>query len=207
MYFHTRGDILNWATIADYQLKDFMMVSVEVYEALHQAYLNENWPFQLIFLIVLAIQMAMIPRYRIPTLIVLSLVWIFLAWVYMAQTLGQVIWLGETLAWLCTAQALLILGSSILTKVDESDGTRPSMHLKALVFLIVSVPWEALISGQWSLSQSYGLGVLSSVSASIAITWLTLKSGKTRLILLIIPFALLLFQCFLLYGLYFNSVS
>ncbi|SMF77509.1 hypothetical protein [Pseudobacteriovorax antillogorgiicola] len=198
---------MNWATIADYQLKDFMMVSVEVYEALHQAYLNENWPFQLIFLIVLAIQMAMIPRYRIPTLIVLSLVWIFLAWVYMAQTLGQVIWLGETLAWLCTAQALLILGSSILTKVDESDGTRPSMHLKALVFLIVSVPWEALISGQWSLSQSYGLGVLSSVSASIAITWLTLKSGKTRLILLIIPFALLLFQCFLLYGLYFNSVS
>ncbi len=199
---------MNWKTLFDYRLDDVMMVSPEVYEALHQSYLQQYVLIQWCFWLLLLVQVIWLVRYPTVLQLSLALLWAWLAYQYVYQTLGQVILAGGVLAGIVAIQScihlLLALAGRLRPRLLRSEQKR-SVKLRTGLGIGIVVaglaPWQAIVTGQYSLSLSYGLGVLPTAIVTIGFVHLFCK-GWYRWLAVPLPVLSILAVLILLFGLY-----
>lgn len=195
---------MDWQTLFDYRLNDLMMFSPEVYEALHHSYLQQYALMQWCFWLLLLVQVIWLVQYRMALELSLAFIWAWLAYQYTYQTLGQVILAGGQLAGILAIQSffhlLLALASSLKPRLLRFAQKR-SVKLRIGLVLVGFAPWQAIVTGQSSLSLSYGLGILPTAIVTIGFAQLFYK-GWCRWLAISIPFLSILAILVLLLGLY-----
>ncbi len=199
--------IMDWQTLFDYRLDDLIMFSPEVYEALHHSYLQQYALMQWCFWLLLLVQVIWLVQYRMVLEISLALIWAWLAYQYTYQTLGQVLLAGGQLAGILAIQSFIHL---LLALVSPAGRLKPRLlhieqkrSVKLRIGLVVAglAPWQAIVTGQSSLSVSYGLGILPTAIVTIGFAQL-FYTGWCRWLALSIPVLCILAILVLLFGLY-----
>jgi len=195
---------MDWRTLLDYRLDDLIMFSPEVYEALHQSYLQQYALMQWCFWLLLLVQVIWLVQYRVVLELSLVLIWGWLAYQYIYQTLGQVIFAGGQLAGILAIQTvvhlLLALAGRLKPRLLRFEQKR-SVMLRIGLILAGFAPWQAIITGQSGLSVSYGLGILPTAIVTIGFAQLFYR-GWCRWLAMSLPVLSILAILLLLYGLY-----
>lgn len=180
------------------------MFSPEVYEALHQGYLQQYALIKWCFWLLLLVQALWLVHYRMVLQLSLALVWAWLAYQYTYQTLGQVLVAAGTLAGILAAQALihliLAVASSRQPHLSRFE-RKKSVSLRIGIVLAGFAPWQAIVTGQPSLNLSYGLGLVPTAIVTIGYAHLLYK-GWCRWLAVPIPVLSILAMLILLFGLY-----
>lgn len=195
---------MEWQTLIDYRLSDLIMVSPEVYEALHHSYLQQYGLIQGFFWLLLLVQVVWLVHYPMVLQLSLALPWAWLAYQYTYQTLGQVILAGALLAGIPAMQAFIHLSLSVAGRLKPHllhKGPKRSVKLRIALVLAGIAPWQAIVTGQFSLGISYGLGILPTAIVAIGFVQLFFK-GWFRWLAVPIPILSILAILILLFGLY-----
>lgn len=195
---------MDWKALSDYRLNDLIMFSPEVYEALHQSYLQQYAFIQWCFWLLLLVQMVWLVRYPVVLQCSLALIWAWLAYQYTYQTLGQVILAGTYLAGILFLQIFIHLSLALASRLSPRllhYEQQSSVYLRIGLILAGIAPWQAIFTGKSSLILSYGMGILPTAIVTIGFTQLFFK-GWCRWLSIVIPLFSLLAILVLLVGLY-----
>lgn len=199
---------MDWKTLFDYRLNDLMMFSPEVYEALNHSYLQQYAVMQWCFWLLLLVQVIWLVQYRMILELSLALIWAWLAYQYTYQTLGQVILAGGQLAGILAIQSFIHLSFALasrlkprLLRFEPKRSVKLRIGLGIGLVLAGFAPWQAIVTGQSSLSLSYGLGILPTAIVTIGFAQLFYK-GWCRWLAISIPVLSILAILVLLLGLY-----
>lgn len=180
------------------------MFSPEVYEALHHSYLQQYALIQWCFWLLLLVQVIWLVHYRMALQLSLALVWAWLSYQYTYQTLGQIILAAGTLAGILAIQTFIHLALALTSKLQpclQRFEHKKSVKLRVGLVLVGFVPWQAIVTGQSSLSISYGMGLLPTAIVTIGFAQL-LYNGWCRWLAIPLPVISMLALLILLFGLY-----
>ncbi len=188
----------------DYRLNDLLMLSPEVYEALHQSYLQQYAFMQWCFWLLLLVQVIWLVRYPVVLQLSLALTWAWLAYGYAYQTLSQVILAGPLFAAFLTVQSFIYLVLAVASKLNPSilrSASASSFKFGIAIAVAGIVPWQAIVAGKAALSLSYGMGILPTTLVTIGFAIVHCK-GWGRWLAISIPILSSLAILILLFGLH-----
>ncbi len=169
-----------------YELQQFVMVSAEVWQDLHERYSGSLWPWQLVFLLLNAL--VLLRSKQRLFFVYIAACWLFLGAIYFMQYVSQVHTFAFMMGAMFIAQGIALLVFKVLmTSPVEVD--RPGW-IKACGYLVFGiaayVPYSYLLERSQSSFLLFGWGAEQTALGTLALLIIGLRR-KIEGVLAVIP--------------------
>ena len=180
----------------NYSLTQFLMVSPEVFQDLHQRYWRDFWPWLSVFIVCNSV--VFLKNHQRLTFLYVSTCWLFIALVYFKHYLNEVHTFAYLMMALFIIQAIaIIVLKVILIKPLNQDTNYFSRLIKSaglLMFLVSAVlPFSLFLVNSKGTLLLFGWGAEQTALGTIGLI-LYFNTNKTQVLLTIIPLSWLAFS-------------
>lgn len=169
-----------------YELQQFVMVSAEVWQDLHERYSGSLWPWQLVFLLLNALVLLR-SRQRL-FFVYIAACWLFLGVHYFMQYVSQVHTFAFLMGATFIAQGIALLVFKVLmTSPVEIDIPGWIKGCGYLVFGIAAyVPYSYLLEHSQSSFLLFGWGAEQTAAGTLALVVISMRR-KAEGVLMVLP--------------------
>jgi len=173
-----------------YQLTQFVMISPEVFQDLHQRYWQGMWPWLSIFIV--GNSVVFLKRHQRFTFFYLSVCWLFIALIYFKNYLNEIHTFAYIMMALFIVQAIAMTVSKVIDHTPFTSQQRgmipPSIkRIGLLVFLISAVlPFSLFLENSTGTLLLFGWGADQTAFGTIGLI-VYFCDKKRQLTLTIIP--------------------
>ena len=183
------------AEFFNYSFAQFVMVSPEVFQDLHQRYWRDFWPWLSLFIVCNGV--IFLKNHQRLIFAYVSTCWLFIALVYFDQYLSEIHTFTTLMVALFIIQAIaMTIFKVILQKPlnEQTDNlTKGIRSLGLLIFLVSAViPFSLFLENSKGTLLLFGWGAEQTALGTIGLI-LYLSSNKTQILLTIIPVIWLIF--------------
>ena len=184
------------AEFFNYNLTQFLMVSPEVFQDLHQRYWNDFWPWLSVFIVGNGV--VFLKNCQRLIFVYVSACWLFIALVYFKHYLNEIHTYAYLMMALFIAQAIaMIIFNVILFKpsnVHSNHLPRLIKHTGLLVFIVSAVlPFSLFLENSKGTLLLFGWGAEQTALGTIGLIFY-FSTNKTQILLTIIPLLWLVFS-------------
>ena len=179
-----------------YSLSQFIMVSPEVFQDLHQRYWHALWPW--LSILVLCNGLIFLKKYRHLIFVYTSLCWLLIAFVYFNHYFREVHTLAWVMAGLFVLQSVLLFVLKVLYLKPFADNKYFFNWLGLIIYCAAAfVPFSLLLENSKGTVLLFGWGVEQTAAGTIGLI-VYCYNKKRDLLLAIIPLFWLGFYMFFL---------
>ena len=180
----------------NYSLTQFLMVSPEVFQDLHQRYWSDFWPWLSVFIVCNAV--VFLKNQQRLIFLYVSVCWLFIALVYFNHYLNEIHTYASLMMALFIVQAIaMIVFKVILLKPHNEHSNHLPRLIKAaglLVFIVSAVlPFSLFLENTKGVLLLFGWGAEQTALGTIGLI-LYFSTHKTQVLLTIIPLLWLVFS-------------
>lgn len=180
----------------NYSLTQFLMVSPDVFQDLHQRYWHDFWPWLSVFIVCNSV--VFFKNHQRLIFLYVSTCWLFIALVYFKHYLNEVHTFAYLMMALFIIQAIaMIVLNVILLKPLNEQSNQLSRFMKTvglLMFLVSAVlPFSLFLENSKGTLLLFGWGAEQTALGTIGLI-LYFSSNKTQVLLTIIPLLWLVFS-------------
>ena len=184
------------AEFFNYNLTQFLMVSPEVFQDLHQRYWHDFWPWLSVFIVCNAV--VFLKNHQRLIFLYVSICWLFLALVYFKHYLNELHTYAHLMMALFIIQAIaMIVFKVILPKPLNEHSSHLSQLIKPaglLMFIVSAVlPFSLFVENSKGTLLLFGWGAEQTALGTIGLI-LYFSTHKTQILLTIIPLLWLAFS-------------
>ena len=184
------------AEFFNYNLTQFLMVSPEVFQDLHQRYWRDFWPWLSVFIVCNSV--VFLKNHQRLTFLDVSTCWLFIALVYFKHYLNEIHTYACLMMVLFIIQAIAMIIFKVIMFKPHNEQTNQSPRLikpAGLVMFMVSavLPFSLFLENSKGTLLLFGWGAEQTALGTIGLI-LYFSTNKSQILLTIIPLLWLVFS-------------